>query len=563
MSSLWSALTANPVDPAQVVVGPDRALTQSVNWQGMSHQQLYDAINKDIDPGRGYTVADGWQRLGSDMNTQSTALAQQLAGTEAGWQGAAADEARQALGQLAAWGQQAANTSSALSAQLHTQTAIVDQARAAMPPPPSVTTPQYAGGGLAGLTASSADAQAIAAQEPQAHDQAVQIMTAMESQSKQVDGSVPAFVPPPGAPTARATPRIVGPGLEIPRTGMQPAAAMPGGTPAGPSMTTPSGAQPSTTGPSTTMPSTTMPAGAMPGAGGGGSGSGGSGSGWGGAGPNGGSGSGSGGWSGSGGSHGASHGGSGGWSGGSGSGGGGGGWSGGSGGSGGSNWSAPMVPSGSPSTTAASSYVPNAATMGPQGGGGFGPSPAAAGSAAGGSEFGSFSGQLGGGAGGAGGAAAGGAGLGGLGAGGLGAKGLGTAGAASAGAGGAGGLGAGLGGARAGAGAGVGAGSAAGAGGGVVNGVLGQGARSGVGQAGGAAAGAAAAQGGGAPAGQPGQNGAGAGAMGGARGGRREEDKERKSRAYVRPDKDVFTVEGADDLPPSVIGALPPKKPKK
>lgn len=184
----------------------DLVLTESPNWAAMSHRELYDAVHRGNDPGQAYSLAQEWTDLATEMLSSSQLLAQRISGTEAGWQGPAADAARQATLRLATWSESAGQTAHQMGAKVANQAQIVEQARASMPEPVDFDydrelarfAPQ-AGGDLAGFQAMTQDLRARQVASQSAHQHAVDVMVAMEQQSRTVDATTPLFAPPPDA----------------------------------------------------------------------------------------------------------------------------------------------------------------------------------------------------------------------------------------------------------------------------------------------------------------------------------------------------------------------------
>jgi hypothetical protein len=226
-----------------VVIGADRALNQTINWSALSHQELYDAVHENNDPGQTYSLAGDWHDLGADMAESSQVLDRRIRSTESGWQGTAADSARAATLQLASWGGDAALTSQHMGVQINDQGRIVEQAKAAMPEPVTFDIGKelaigFASGGLLGLAIAGADLKAKSDQARAAHDRAVDVMTTMETSSRTVDGSTPQFVPPPNVvappPGGAPQPFTSGvPGPVIPPVNPVPMSGVPGTDPAG------------------------------------------------------------------------------------------------------------------------------------------------------------------------------------------------------------------------------------------------------------------------------------------------------------------------------------------
>ncbi|GAA2786774.1 WXG100 family type VII secretion target [Saccharopolyspora taberi] len=184
--------------------GADNALRETQNWASRSHRELYQAVHADNDPGRVGELADDWVRLSREMSEASQNMAERLRDTETGWRGRAADAARSAIQKLADWNDEAGRTAGSLGDRISEQGRIMERARAEMPEPvegaeamEAVAAATFASGNLEGFARASMDARALREQSSSAHQQAVEVMTRMENDSRVIDGDTPRFVPPP------------------------------------------------------------------------------------------------------------------------------------------------------------------------------------------------------------------------------------------------------------------------------------------------------------------------------------------------------------------------------
>jgi hypothetical protein len=200
---------ANKLDE-NVSLGEDRVLNVSGNWASVPHRQLYESVHNNNDPAEAYALAREWTDLGNMMADNSRAMDEVIRGTESGWQGIAAQAARESTLKLATWGGDAAQTSQYMGTRIAEQGLTAERAKAAMPEPVEFDWEQmlrqgFATGGLAGLTRAVQDVNAVSEQARSAHEQAVQVMTNMESQSRSVDQTTPRFVIPPDATSGDST----------------------------------------------------------------------------------------------------------------------------------------------------------------------------------------------------------------------------------------------------------------------------------------------------------------------------------------------------------------------
>ncbi|MFB9433119.1 PPE domain-containing protein [Streptoalloteichus tenebrarius] len=199
-----SAAAVSSAPGQEATVAADLVLTDSPNWAAMSHRELYDAVHHGNDPGQAYSLAQEWTDLATEMTSSGQLLAQRISGTEAGWQGPAADAARLATVRLATWSESAGQTAHQMGAKVANQAQIMEQAKASMPEPVDFDydrelarfAPQ-GNGDLASFQAVTQDLRARQAAAQAAHQQAVDVMVAMEQQSRTVDATTPLFAPPP------------------------------------------------------------------------------------------------------------------------------------------------------------------------------------------------------------------------------------------------------------------------------------------------------------------------------------------------------------------------------
>ena len=170
----------------------DLALTQTQNWGSYSHQELYDAIHQDNNPGEVGTLAGQWVGLAGEITDHAQRMTEKIKATQATWQGSAGTAARGAMDKLATWSHTTAQTASDLGQQVSDQSQIVEKARAAMPEPVTFDWQAelkqgFAEGGIAGFVQAAADVKAKNAEATAAHEQAVQVMSTMETESKALD----------------------------------------------------------------------------------------------------------------------------------------------------------------------------------------------------------------------------------------------------------------------------------------------------------------------------------------------------------------------------------------
>ncbi|MFD0487926.1 PPE domain-containing protein [Saccharopolyspora spinosporotrichia] len=191
---------------AQAPTGPaaDNALRETQNWAARSHRELYEAVHVANDPGRVGELAQQWSRLSSEMAEAAQQMAERLRATESGWQGEAATAARSAIQKLADWNVTAGETAGALGEWISAQGRIMETAKAQMPEPvegaenlEKFAAATFVAGNMEAFHKASADARVLHERSSSAHQQAVEVMTWMEKESRVVDSDTPRFTRPP------------------------------------------------------------------------------------------------------------------------------------------------------------------------------------------------------------------------------------------------------------------------------------------------------------------------------------------------------------------------------
>ncbi|AXB43209.1 WXG100 family type VII secretion target [Amycolatopsis albispora] len=185
----------NERDPA------DLALTQTQNWRSRSHRELYESVHLGNDPGQVGQLGEEWTGIGAEMSEHSRRMGERIQATESGWRGKGADSARESVMELVQWSGKAATTAEEVGRRIGEQGRIMENARSAMPEPvefdwQAMVTNGFATGGLAGFAMAVQDVRAKSEEANSAHEQAVRVMSDMETASREVDSATPRFEPP-------------------------------------------------------------------------------------------------------------------------------------------------------------------------------------------------------------------------------------------------------------------------------------------------------------------------------------------------------------------------------
>ncbi|MGP4018689.1 PPE domain-containing protein [Saccharopolyspora sp. 5N708] len=190
--------TVGTTEAAPEVPEPDRVLTDPINWAAITHRDLFMSVHKDNEPAKAQELAREWTGLADTVDEAATGFEDAVRQSGAGWQGEAAEAARAHLLELVRQGADLAATSRGIGACLVEQSTVMERAKQAMPEPLNFDLDQamrtgFTSGGLQGLTMSAVALKSLSDASNARHQQAVDVMTTMEADSRTVDGKVPGF----------------------------------------------------------------------------------------------------------------------------------------------------------------------------------------------------------------------------------------------------------------------------------------------------------------------------------------------------------------------------------
>ncbi|WP_086663716.1 PPE domain-containing protein [Lentzea kentuckyensis] len=185
-------------DPREIENKP--VLTDPQNWASRSHSELYAAVHNNNDPGQAGQISSDWGKYGSELTEASRTINAVITSSETKWTGAAAEAARAAMKRLGDWVDETARTAVEVGNKVADQGRVMEAARAQMPAPVQFDWNKAAAAlsqpGTPAFVLAAADIAVANAASRAAHDQAINVMTTMEHNSRQIDSSVPTFKPP-------------------------------------------------------------------------------------------------------------------------------------------------------------------------------------------------------------------------------------------------------------------------------------------------------------------------------------------------------------------------------
>jgi hypothetical protein len=168
-------------------------------WQGYSHQELFEQINRGPGAEGSTDSVRRWTELTRALGEIDAGLASALASAMGGWQGEAADSARGGLRPLGEWAVEAQQAADTMRQRAEQQAEFVSKARADMPPPVAVTAekPNPAVSLLTHLFGGQTDFEAQEAQQNAAEQRAFEVMRTYESSTTANTTSLASFTAPP------------------------------------------------------------------------------------------------------------------------------------------------------------------------------------------------------------------------------------------------------------------------------------------------------------------------------------------------------------------------------
>lgn len=195
-------------------------------WQGYTHRQLYEMLHSGPGSGAAGSVADQWSGMADALSDIQQEISTGVTGSGASWAGAAGDTARDALGPLGEWAQQAATAADVMRISTDLQGDLLAKARADMPAP--VAVPQQPSQ-IGQLVTAQVDYEVQELSSQLAAQQAYQVMAQYEAATNDNTSTLGDFGEPPmlevdttpiTGPAVRTTVRSTDPvhGTTRPRT---------------------------------------------------------------------------------------------------------------------------------------------------------------------------------------------------------------------------------------------------------------------------------------------------------------------------------------------------------
>jgi hypothetical protein len=168
-------------------------------WQGYSHQELYDQLNSGPGVEAASPAVDTWAGMSQALDELQQDIGAGVRASGASWEGIAADSARDTLGPLGDWAQQASSAADVMRVSTELQAGLLAKARADMPAPVPVTAEEPNGllTALQHLIGEQTDHEIQEAASNAAEQQAFQVMAQYESGTSDNTATLGDFGQPP------------------------------------------------------------------------------------------------------------------------------------------------------------------------------------------------------------------------------------------------------------------------------------------------------------------------------------------------------------------------------
>ena len=178
------------------------AITQHENWQSYSHQDLYRTNQDSLSQQQASQVARAWKSIAEELRKVGPNLKSDVENALAGggWEGEAADAAKQAGEPLAQWADNHADALQLTGDQIEQAATAAGQCKGSVPPPQessvgrSVAASVLSGPSAPNISAAAADGTRQMQEQQEAERQAQQTMArVMTPGYHQADTSTPSF----------------------------------------------------------------------------------------------------------------------------------------------------------------------------------------------------------------------------------------------------------------------------------------------------------------------------------------------------------------------------------
>ncbi|HKN96630.1 MAG TPA: hypothetical protein VJX10_05910, partial [Pseudonocardiaceae bacterium] len=169
------------------------------NYLSISHQDLYDMVNTNLNSGQVGDSGKAWNSISNSLVTVSNTLSKASQATESTWTGTAADAARGFHSGVAAWTGSTSESAQLASDTMYNQSVAAQSVQGQVPKPVQYSFTDElkdflsAPNPVAGMNTIN---QKLAQQQA-AHEQAAHAVASYDQQLGETAGKLPALAPPP------------------------------------------------------------------------------------------------------------------------------------------------------------------------------------------------------------------------------------------------------------------------------------------------------------------------------------------------------------------------------
>ncbi|MQA08362.1 MAG: PPE domain-containing protein [Pseudonocardiaceae bacterium] len=190
--------------------GPDD-LASEIDWMTYPHYELYRMGSNGVDVAGANNVSVQWAKIGQRLEDVAAELKRAIDGSADGWQGPAADRAREIVQRLITWTQETGDTAGDVANCVLLEADYAQQMRDEIPPPPIMPLrkqpqPAQSDGGTTPMSAGDFETAPDIVADPtqdrqsarEAHRQAAEVMQRFQRNSNELSGGIPRFASPKG-----------------------------------------------------------------------------------------------------------------------------------------------------------------------------------------------------------------------------------------------------------------------------------------------------------------------------------------------------------------------------
>ncbi|MCP2166092.1 PPE-repeat protein [Goodfellowiella coeruleoviolacea] len=175
---------------------------EGTDYMGYDHPAMKQMVTDNVDVGVTDEVGRLWNTVGNRLVSLQDVISSAVNASADGWQGEAAEAARNFMSSLGPWVGSAGASAQLMGSRVSAQQEAVERAQNAMPEPVDFDMGQALSMLMSNpnpftLADTVSQIEQKFDEKQQAHEQAAQVMTTMSSSFQEAGSAMPAFAPPP------------------------------------------------------------------------------------------------------------------------------------------------------------------------------------------------------------------------------------------------------------------------------------------------------------------------------------------------------------------------------